>query len=197
MRSAFVTMVLGAVALVSARAEGQSFEGRETSKDGAVVVSYKVVDGYKITLSIDTPRKKGAYRRSWKGDVVLIRAEFPDLNGDSRPDVILEFADEDGYSPTVLINRDDLSFVDALRLKQPFVVETQPDIVNGKAIPRGKLELKPTGAGRPPDLVFHDVAIGDERYRSATFRLDPAKLTYRLVAKGKSLGKQRGEGDEL
>ncbi len=196
MRNLLPALSLAVAALVPQRGAAQTFRGRATSRDGSVVVSWSVQDGYKIDVAIDTPKKKGAYRVHREGDVSNMHADFLDANGDGRPDVLLKYEDESGYSPDVLINRNDESFVDALQLKEGFLVEEEQPTSPQKAYPLARWRLV-AGPGRPTELVFDHVVIGDTRYGSATFQLDPRALRYRLVAKGKALGKVRSEDDAL
>ena len=90
-----------------------AFEGRATSKDGNLVVTYHVTDGYKISVRIDTKKKQVAYSASIEADVYSIKVDFVDLNIDGFEDVIVKYADETGYSPAILINQKDSSFVNA------------------------------------------------------------------------------------
>jgi hypothetical protein len=189
MRRLLMAAVLGSTVFAPARGAPQTFEGRAASDDGGVAVTYKVADGYKVSVTVDTRKKKGAYRYTSQSDVTGIEVKFVDLNRDSRVDVVVKHQDESGYSPRVLINRDDLSFVDALDIGKLFYVETEPEITGaGKAIPRGGFELKDVTGGGAPELIFHDVVIGNRRYRDATFRYDRRKTRYALHAKGASLG---------
>lgn len=163
-----------------------AFEGRASSKDGDLVVTYKVEEGYKITIRIDTKRKKAAYLKSLKGDVSSIKIDFMDVNGDGLQDVIVKYADETGYSPAVLINHDDLSFTDALSgvtKKELLYINTEPDVIQeGGATPRGGYKVK--NRDGIPELIFYNVFIGRKGYRYATFRYDKRTTSYVLYKKG-------------
>jgi hypothetical protein len=191
MRNLLASLSLAVATLVPARGAAQTFRATTTSKDGSVVVSWSVKDGQGLDVAIDTPKRKGAYRLHRDVGVAKLHVEFLDANGDGRPDVMVRYEDERGYSPDVLINRDDLSFVQALRMKEGFRVEAEPATAAGSAYERARWRLVWT-PGRPTELVFYDVVIGKRRYRDATFRLDPRTLSYRLFRKGKPLGPVRG-----
>ena len=66
-----------------------AFEGRASSKDGNLVVTYKIEEGYKITIRIDTKRKKAAYLESFQEDVSSIKIDFVDVNDDGLHDVVV------------------------------------------------------------------------------------------------------------
>ncbi len=186
MRSLLAALSVAVAALVPARGAAETFRASTTSRDGSVVVSWSVKDGHELEVSIDPPKKKGAYRERREVGVGHLHADFLDANGDGRPDVILRYEDQRGYSPDVLVNRDDLSFVHALQVKEGLLVEAEPATVPPKAFELGRWRLV-SGPGRPTELVFENVVVGKRRYRDATFRLDARTLKYQLVAKGAAL----------
>jgi len=148
----------------------EALDGRIVSNDGNLVVTYKVEDGYKITIRIDTKIKKKAYLKSFCSDVLNIKIEFIDVNGDSLNDVIIKYADEMGYTPAVLVNNANLYFIDALS-DFDLYINTEIDIEkNGHAKRRGDYKIK-THNGIP-ELTFYDVLIGNKGYRYVTFRYD-------------------------
>ena len=164
-----------------------AFEGRAASKDGNLVVTYKVEEEYKITVRIDTKRKKGAYLKTSEGDVVKIQPDFVDVNGDGLQDVIIKYADETGYSPVVLINHGDISFKDALRgikKNEPLYINTELEIKEGGPVKRGRdYELKDL-TGDVPKLIFYRAFMGGKGYRYVAFRYDKRTTSYVLYKKG-------------
>ncbi len=186
MRGIIVTAFIGSTFLVPARPVAQTFDGRAASADRSVVVSYSVKDGFKISITIDTPKKKAAFQESTTTDVTGIAVDFVDLNGDSLQDVIIKYKDESSYQPEVLINRDGVSFVRALTTS--FVVWTEPE-PGQEDVPKGRYRLKKVKGRAIPDLVFPDVVIGRDRYRDATFRFDPSTSKYALLRTGAKLGR--------
>jgi hypothetical protein len=182
-----IGVLLGAAMLFPASAS--AFEGRATSPDGDIVVSYSVKHGTEVSVTVDTRKKKGAFHYSARSDVSGIRVEFVDLNADSRLDVIVRHEDESGYAPRVLINRDGDSFVNALNIGKLVYVSTEPEPeAEATGAPKGGYRLKTVEGHAAPDLVFTNVVIGKERYREATFRYDPATATYVLRRTGAKLG---------
>jgi hypothetical protein len=181
-----IAVLLGAAMLSPASAS--AFEGRATSPDGDIVVSYSVKNGYEVSVTVDTRKQKGAFHYSARSDVSGIRVEFLDLNADSRLDVIVRHEDESGYAPRVLINRDG-AFVNALNIGKLVYVSTEPDPeAETTGAPKGGYRLKKVTGQAAPDLVFTNVVIGKDRYRDATFRYDPAAATYVLRKTGAKLG---------
>lgn len=161
-----------------------AFEGRVSSKDGNLSVIYKVEEGYKITVRIDTKRKKAAYLKSLQADVSNLKIDFVDVNGDGLQDVIVKYADETGYSPAVLINHDDLSFTDALSgIKEAIYINTELEIEeSGRAVRRGGYKVKNRDGIH--ELIFYNVFIGNKGYRYAVFRYDKRTTSYALFKKG-------------
>lgn len=163
-----------------------AFDGRATSKDGNLVVTYHVADGYKISIRIDTKKRQAAYSASIEADVNSIKVDFVDLNKDRFEDVIIKYADETGYSPTILINQKDSSFVNALQdLGELLYVNTELKVGDdGKAVRGPEYRLKDMTGDRVPELTFYDVFIGKNGYRSASFRFDAKTTRYLLFQKG-------------
>ena len=161
-----------------------AFEGRASSKDGNLVVTYKIEEGYKITIRIDTKRKKAAYLESFQEDVSSIKIDFVDVNDDGLHDVVVKYADETGYSPAVLINHDHFSFTDSLSgIKEPLYINTELEIKEGgRATRRGGYKVKSRDG--IPELIFYNVFIGRKGYRYATFRYDKRTTSYVLYQKG-------------
>jgi hypothetical protein len=163
-----------------------AFEGRTANKDGNLVVTYHVADGYKISIKIDTNKKRAAYSASLEADVYSIKVDFVDLNNDGFEDVIIKYADETGYSPAILINQKNSSFVNALRnLEELLYVNTELKIgEDGKAVRGAEYRLKDMTGDGVPELTFYDVFIGKKSYRSAGFRFDAKTTSYLLYQKG-------------
>lgn len=161
-------------------------EQRVVSKDGSISVAYRVSEGYKIAITIDTNKKKRAYFLSEEADVEDIEVIFNDLNMDGAQDLIIKFADETGYSPLILINNNYLSFVDALRdLKELVYVSTELDIDDeGKVAQRHDYELKDINGDGVSELVFYDVFLGKNGYRYVAFRFDAKEAKYLIYKKG-------------
>ncbi len=185
MRQVLVAAIVGATTLVAARAAAQTFDGRAVSRNGNLVVSYSVKDGYKVSVTVDTRKKKGAFRESTTTDVSGMAVEFADLDGDGLEDVIVKYEDESSYQPMVLIQRAGPSFVKALTTS--FVVWTESD-PGEEDVPRPRWRLRKVKGRNVPDLVFPDVVLGRDRYRDATFRFDPATGRYALHRTGEKLG---------
>ena len=51
-----------------------------SNKDKSIIVYYKIADGYKISIRIDTNKKKNAYSLNVDTDANLIRCDFIDVN---------------------------------------------------------------------------------------------------------------------
>jgi hypothetical protein len=180
------TSIFGLFILVLPVMNCQAFEGHAKSTDGKLAVTYRVQEGYKITIRIDTKSKKGAYLENPKGDVSAIKVDFIDVNRDGLQDVIIKFADETGYSPSVLVNHGDLSFTDALtdiKKKEPLYINTEPEVIlGGGDTPRSGYKVK--NRGDVPELICYNVFIGDKGYRYAAFRYDKQTASYVLYKKG-------------
>ncbi len=172
--------------LISSSLTCDAYAGRSTSKDGNLVVTYTVEEGYKITIRIDTKKKKGAYLRVTEGDVFAIKVDFVDVNGDRLEDVIIKYADESGYSPAVLINHDDLSFTDSLsevKKANALYISAELEIKEGgRATRRGGYKVKNRDGNI--ELIFYDVFIGGKGYRYAAFRYDKPTKRHVLYQKG-------------
>lgn len=186
-RSRMLTIsIFGLLILVLSVVNCDAFEGHARSKDDNLVVTYKVEEGYKITIRIDTKRKKAAHLKSFQADVFGIEIDFVDVNGDGLQDVIVKYGDETGYSPAVFINHDDLSFKDALsdiKKKGPLYINEEPDVIQeGGATPRGGYKVK--NRDGIPELTFYNVFIGSKGYRYAAFRYDKQTTSYVLYKKG-------------
>lgn len=164
----------------------ESFEGRFVSNDGNMVVSYRVDEGYKITIKVDTRRKKGAYLKEFKGDVFGIDIDFVDVNDDGLQDIIIKYSDETGYSPAVLINNDNLTFTDALseiKKRESVYVSTELEIGEGGHIKR-RGGYKVRNQAGISELVFYDIFIGRTGYRYAIFRYNTNTKNFLLYKKG-------------
>jgi hypothetical protein len=168
-----------------------AFEGRAAS--GGVVVSWRVEDGYRIHLVVDTKARKRAYEERSEVDVSVISADFVDVNADGRMDVLVKLADEEGYSPEVLVAREDGSFERALD-HPPFVAE---NLSSKDGRPEEPPRYRVRSAGGTAELVFPNAVFGGERFRDATYRWDRVKRRFVLAGKGPSLGKviEAGDGD--
>lgn len=180
------SIICGLMLFVSSVMTCDAFEGRVSSKDGNLVVIYKVEEGYKISIRIDTKRKKFAYIKSLESDIFSIEVDFVDVNGDGLQDVIVKYSDETGYSPAVLINHDNLSFTDSLRdVKQTnaLYINTELEIKEGgRAVRRGGYKVN--NRNGILELTFYDVFIGNKGYRYAAFRYDKRTTSYVLYKKG-------------
>lgn len=177
-----ITITFGLLMVVLPVVTCEAFEGRASSKDGNLVATYKVEEGYKITIRVDTKRKKAAYLKSFQGDVTNIKIDFADVNGDGLQDVIVKYADETGYSPAALINHGDLSFTDALSGIDLYI-NTELEIKEGgRATRPGGYKVK--NRDGVPELIFYNVFIGRKGYRYATFRYDKRTTSYVLYQKG-------------
>jgi hypothetical protein len=170
-----------------------AYEGHAKSKSGNLSVTYKVDDGYKISVRIDTNTKKAAYSASLKTDVLAIKVDFVDVNKDGLEDVIIKYADETGYSPAVLINRDNSSFVNAVRnLKEPLYVNTELDFDDHRAVRRREYRLRGTPDNNVPELIFYNVYMGSKGYRYVTLRYEQGTASYSVRQKGEVFD-DRGE----
>ena len=174
-----------------------AFEGHATSKDGNLKVNYKVVDGYRVTITINTKIKKLAYQKSFKTDVGAIDIFFIDVNKDGYQDVMIQYADETGYTPEVLLNHDNLSFTNALmEVKKKFAtaiyVNTEVDLIEEGVQPSGvSYQLKDMSGDGVPELIFYNTFIEYKGYRYVAFQLDRKKMNYRLYKKGKVFVEQQ------
>ncbi len=156
------------------------------SKDGSVVVTYKVEEGYKISIRIDTTARKAAYSESLQADVTRIGVDFIDVNHDGFQDVLIKYADETGYSPVILINRNNRSFVSALpKTNEARYVNTELEITKaGKAARRKDYELRDVTADGVPELIFYKMFLGKKGYSYVAFRYDSRTVSYLLHKKG-------------
>ena len=166
-----------------------AFEGRAASRNGNIVVTYKVVDGYKISIKIDTKMRKIAYSESLEADVYDIKVDFVDFNNDRYEDVLIKYADETGYSPVVLVNQKNATFINAMRnLKEQIYVNTELSIEeDGDAVRRKDYRLKDMTGDGIPELVFYEAFIGKYGYHSISLRFDSKTTSYLLHQKGKQL----------
>jgi hypothetical protein len=168
------------------------FAGRAVSRDGSVTVSWRVEDGYRISLAVDTKARKGAYHDAFEADVYELSADFADVNRDGRMDVLVKLEDEGGFSPRVLVGRGDGSFETALEAAPYVMVEF--DVTGDSHLARrGGYALKATGG--VPELVFTNALIDRELFRDATYRWDRAKGRFVLHRRGESLGSPMGGDD--
>jgi len=163
-----------------------AFDGRVTSKDGNLLVTYHVAEGYKISIRIDTKKRRAAYSESLQADVFSIKIDFFDVNRDGFEDVIIKYADETGYSPAILINQGDLSFVNALRnSKELLYVNTELNVKeDGKAARGVEYQLKDVTGDGVPELIFYNAFVGKNGYRSVVLRFESKTTSYLLHRKG-------------
>lgn len=167
-----------------------AFEGHSTSKDGSLNVIYKVDDGYKISIRIDTKKKNAAYQSSEKSDVSSIDVFFVDANKDGYLDVLIQHADETGYVPVLLINHDNNFFTNALKeaekqFKTALYVNTEVDLIeDGMQQYPGGYQLKDMGNSGIPELFFYNAFIDGKGYRFVAFRFDKKTMNYHLYKKG-------------
>lgn len=168
-----------------------AFEGHATSKDGRVNVTYKVEDGFKVSVRIDTAIKKPAYQSFENSDVSSIGVSFADVNRDGYIDVLIQHADETGYVPVVLVNQSNRSFTDALmdakkQFRTAFYVNTEVDLIEEGRRPSGMTyELKDLDGDGMPELVFYNAFIDNKGYRYVAFQLDKGATNYHLYKRGK------------
>ncbi len=172
------------------------FEGQETSKDHNLTVIYKVEDGYKVSVTIDTKKKKSVYKSFEKSDVSNIHVVFVDANQDGYLDVIIQHADETGYVPVMLINHGNLSFTDALmdakkQFSTAIYVDTEVELLEESGRRSGgSYELKDMNGDGAPELVFYNTFIDGKGYRYVAFQFDRKTKSYHLFKKGKFFAEQ-------
>ncbi len=182
----FFSCAIGLTMLALSAVPAHAFEGRAASKDGTVVVTYKVEEGYKISIRIDTKAKKMAYSESLKADVTSIKVDFLDVNNDGFQDVLIKYADETGYSPAILVNRNDQSFLRALpKTNEALYVNTELEITKeGKATRPKDYELRNVTGDRISELIFYKAFLDKKGYRHVVFRYDRRTASYVLHEKG-------------
>lgn len=164
-----------------------SYSRQAVSPDGNIKISYSIVDGYKISISIQTKASKKAFSLNVKTDVMGLDFDFLDLNRDGYMDIMIKYQDEGGFSPSILINRKNISFSSVF--SQPIYVSTEAIITEqGKAIKPTEYKINYPGNGGLPDIVFYNVYYENIEYKSLTFRFNKKKGAYMLSRKGKSLG---------
>lgn len=175
------------IALCLGQSQALAFQGRAASRGGGIVVTYDVVDGYKVSLTIDTEKKKKAYVAQDETDVNDIEVDFIDVNGDGLQDVIVKYADETGYSPLILINTENSSFIDALSdLEDSIYVNTELDIRDdGKAVRRRDYLLKDITGDGIQEIVFYKTIIAEKGYLYVRLCLDKKTKKYSICKKGK------------
>lgn len=185
MRFVFCLLLLGLTSIPC-----YAFEGHAVSKDGNLRVSYRVDDGYKVSVWIDTKTKKAAYQNSVKADVSNIDVVFVDANKDGYLDVIIQHGDETGYVPVILINHSNKFFTNALeeaekQFTAAFYVNTEVDLIEvGKQPSGASYQLKDMNGDGVLEFVFYNAFVNGKGYRYVAFQLDKNKLSYHLYKKG-------------
>ncbi len=166
-------------------------EGRVVSADGRITLEYRIEDGYKIHIAINTAGKRNAYVASLRADVYQIEADFLDLNDDGRIDVIVKYSDEAGYSPRFLLNHEDASFFDVTPdtkgLEFRFDIYHRDIKDGGIPSPKPEYYLADVSGDAIPELVFKSLWLGRKGYRDVVLQLDALKKRYIVIRKGEQL----------
>jgi hypothetical protein len=153
-----------------------SAEYRFESSDKSISVAYKVIDGYKITISISTRLKQEAFKWKFEADYGTPEVNIIDLNGDNNEDIVIKLTSEGQYDPVILINIDNKKFVKALpEFKSIFFnYDVYNESLYSSDRKTGKEEyyLKGADSHEKRVLVFDNLVIDGKLYRNVVFKFN-------------------------
>lgn len=139
-------------------------------KNITVTINNDLLKGIRI-LRIKTTRNDFAYKTNVLDDVGNIFVNFFDLNNDKYDDIIIEMADEIGYSPHILINIKNVKFKESLRQGDFYIEYSNLESeVDGKPYKSYRFEdLDNDGIN---EIIFNHIYEKNNFYKNVVFKLN-------------------------